>query len=126
MRAAFFPPVRDHAELRKREGQESSHGVERDQLVRNAAEYNKQEAGEQCKNDDAVRIDEPATTVPEGVRQIIVLRDGAAEAREIGERGVRGKRENDEDRGDCEVIKNAFAENSGDQHRENALVTGLA
>ena len=92
MRAAFFPPVRDHAELREREGQESSHGVERDQLVRDAAEYNEQEAGEERKSHDAVREDQAAAAVSEGVWQIIVLRDGAAESREIGERGVRGKR----------------------------------
>ena len=68
MRTAFFPPVRDHAELREREGQESSHCVERDQLVRDPAEYNEQEAGEECENYDAVGVDQTAAAIDESVR----------------------------------------------------------
>ncbi len=92
MRAAFFPPVNDHAELRKRESQESSHGVEGDQPVCDATEHNQQEASEERKNHDAVGVDQAAAAIAEGVWQIIVLGNGAAEARKIGERGVCGER----------------------------------
>src|SRR6266702_3425479 len=125
MRAAVFPPVHDHAELRERESQKSSHGVERDQLVRDAIEEQQQETGQQRKNDDAVSVDQAASAVSEGVRQIVVLGNGAAESREIGERGVCRKRKNEKNRSDGEVIKNAFAENGGDQHGEKALIAWL-
>src|SRR5712664_4822832 len=111
MRAAFFQPVHHHSELREREGQESSHRIERDQFVGDSAKYNEQEAGEERENHDAVRVDEPAAMGCEGVWQVIVLGDGAAESRKIGERGVRGKRKNEENRSDSDVVKNAFAEN---------------
>ena len=42
VRAAIFPPVHDHAGLRKREGQKRADGVERDQPVGDAAEKNQQ------------------------------------------------------------------------------------
>src|SRR4029077_9231214 len=126
MRATLFPPVDDHAELREGESQEGSHRVERDQPVCNAIEEDQQEAGEQGENHDAVGVDQAAAAIAEGVRQVIVLRDSAAETGEIGECSVRGKGENEEDRGDGEVIKNTFAENRGDQHGEKTLVAGLA
>src|SRR5713226_8816091 len=91
MLAALFPPVHDHAELRERKGQESSHRIERDEFVRDTIENNQQEASEHAENDDAVGVDQAAAAIDEGVRQVIVLRDGATETREIGERGVRGK-----------------------------------
>src|SRR6266705_1155554 len=125
MRAAIFPPVHDHAELRERESQKSSHGVERDQFVRDAIEEEQQETRQQCKNDDAVGVDQATAAVSEGVRQIVVLGNRAAESREIGERGVCRKRKNEKNRSDGEVIKNAFAENGGDQHGEKALIAWL-
>src|SRR5438552_19037271 len=65
-------------------------------------------------------------SIDKSMRQVIVLRDGATETREIGERGVRRKRKNQEDGDDSEVIKDPFAENRGDQHGEKALVAGPA
>ena len=44
MRAAIFPPVHNHAGLRKRERQESAHGVERDEPVGDAAEKDQKAA----------------------------------------------------------------------------------
>src|SRR6266702_1742223 len=125
MRAAVLAPMHDHAELRERESQKSSHGVERDQFVRDAIEEEQQETRQQCKNDDAVGVDQATAAVSEGVRQIVVLGNGAAESREIGERGVCRKRKNEKYRGDREVMKNAFAENGGDQHGEKALIAWL-
>src|SRR2546423_13696802 len=93
----FFLPVHDHAELRERKGQEGADGVERDQLVRDATEKNQQEAGQGRENDDAVGVHQTAAAIDKSMRQVIVLRDGAAETRKIGERGVRGKRKNQED-----------------------------
>src|SRR5438552_13906559 len=61
-------------------------------------------------------------SIDKSMRQVIVLRDGATETREIGERGVRRKRKNQEYGDDSEVIKDPFAENRGDQHGEKALV----
>ena len=54
------------------------------------------------------------------------MRDGAAQARKIGERGVGGKRENNQDRTDGQVVKKALAEDRGAEHGEHALVAGLA
>src|SRR5260370_41539451 len=125
MRAAVLAPVHDHAELREREGQEGSHGVERDQLVCDAIEEDQQETSQQGENDNAVSVDQATAAVSEGVRQIDVLGNGAAEPREIGERGVCRKRKNEKYRSDREVIKNAFAENGGDEHGEKALIAWL-
>src|SRR3989442_15994330 len=80
MRTAFFPPVHDHAGLRKREGQKSAHGIERYEPIGDAAEKDEQAAAEHRQDDDAVGIDEPTHAVHEGVREVVVLRDGAAEA----------------------------------------------
>ena len=126
VRAAIFPPVHDHAGLRKREGQKRADGIERDEPVGDAAKENQQAAAEYRQDDDAVGVDEPPSAVPEGVRQVVVLRDGAAQARKIGEGGVCGERKNEQNRGDGQVVENAFAENRGDEHGEHALVAGLA
>ena len=75
-----------------------------------------QRAGEYRQDDDAVGIDKAAPAKREDVREIVVVRDGAAEARKIGERGVGGKREDQKDRGDGEVIEKAAAEDGGDEH----------
>src|SRR3989442_11945460 len=95
MRTAIFPPVHDHAGLRKREGKKSAQGIERYEPIGDAAEKDEQAAAEHRQDDDAVGIDEPTPAVHEGVREVVVLRDGAAEAGKIGEGGVGGERENE-------------------------------
>ena len=60
---------------------------------------------EHRQDDDAVGVDEAPPAVPEGMREVIVLRDGAAEARKISEGGVVGQGENDKDRADGQIIK---------------------
>src|SRR5258708_37510700 len=125
MGAAVFPPVRDHAELRQSEGEKGTDGIERDQFVGDSTEKNEQDARQDGKDDNAVAEDQAASAIAKGVRQIVVLGNGAAEAREIGKRSVRGKRENEENRSDGEVIKNDFTEKRGDAHGEKAPVTGL-
>ena len=84
-------------DLRKREGQKSADGIERDEPVGDTAEKNEKAATEYRQDDDAVGVDEPPPAVPEDVREVVVLRDGAAEARKIGEGGVGGERKNDKD-----------------------------
>src|SRR5690242_7227536 len=126
MQVAVFAPVHDHAELRKRKSQKSSHGVKGNQFVRDAIEEDQQEKSEKREDHDAVGVNEAAATVAEGVRQIIVLGDGAAEAGKIGKRGVRGKRKNKKNAGNGDVVKNAFAKNGCDEHGEKALVAGMA
>src|SRR4029077_1060595 len=125
MRTAFFPPVYDHAGLRKRECQKSADGIEWDQPVGDTAKKNKKAAAQYRQDNDAVGIDKPPPAVSEGVRQVVVLRDGAAEARKIGEGGVGGERKSEKNRGDGQVVEKAFAENGGNQHGEKALVAGL-
>jgi hypothetical protein len=83
--------------LRKRESQESPDGIKRDKPVRDTPEKDENAATEYRQDDDAIGVDEPPPAVPEGVREIVILRDGAAKARKIGEGGVGGQRENDED-----------------------------
>ena len=72
-------------------------GIERDQAVGDAAESDEHAATEQRQHDDAVGIDQSPSAVAEDVREIIVLRDGAAKAREIGESRVRGERQNEQE-----------------------------
>src|ERR1700738_4188830 len=126
MWTAISPPVHHHAGLRKREGQKSADGVERDEPIGDTAKKNKKSATEYRQDNDAVGVDEPPPAVPEDVRKVIVLRDGSAEARKIGEGGGGGERKNKENRGDGQIVEIAFAENGRDQHGEQALVTGLA
>ena len=85
--------MHDHAGLRKREGQKSADGIERDEPIGDAAKKNEKAAAEYRQDDDAVGIDEPPPAVPEGVREVVILRDGAAEAREIREGGIGGERQ---------------------------------
>src|SRR5271166_4337807 len=126
MRTAVFPPVYDHAGLRKREGQKSSNGIERDKPVSNAAKKNQHPATKQRQQNDAVGIDETPPAVTEDVRQIIVLRDGAAETGKVGKGGVSGQGENDENGADGQIVKEPFAEDRGGKHGENTLIPGLA
>ena len=88
VRTAIFPPVHDHPGLRKREGEKRADRVERDQTVGDAAEKNENTSAECGQDANAVGVDEPASAVAEDMRQVIVLRDGAAETRKIGEGGV--------------------------------------
>src|SRR5271157_1599250 len=123
---ALPAPVHDHAGLRKREGQKSAHGIERDEPIGDATKKNEQAAAEYCQDNDAIGIDEAAPAIAESVGKVVILRDGAAEAREIGEGGVGGERQDEKNRADGQIVEIAFAENGGDEHGEKALVTRLA
>jgi hypothetical protein len=104
---------------------ESADGIERDKPVRDATEKDENAATEHGQDHDAVGVDEPAPAIAEDVREVVVLRNGAAETRKIGEGGVGGQRENDKDGADRQIVKQAFAENRGGEHGENTLVAGL-
>ncbi len=108
MRTAIFPPVHDHAGLRKREGQKSADGIERDESIGDTAKKNEKAAAQHRQDNDAIGIDEPPPAVPEGVRKVVVLRDGAAEARKIGEGGVGGERKNEKNGGHGQVVEKAL------------------
>ena len=54
------------------------------------------------------------------------MRDGAAKAREIGEGGVGGERQHQQDGADGDVVENAPARDGGEQHGEDALISGGA
>src|ERR1700681_4688807 len=95
MRTAISPPVHHHAGLRKREGQESADGIERNEPIGDTAKKNEKSATEDRHDNDAVGVDKPPPAVPEGVRKVVVLRDGPAEARKIGKGGVGGERKNE-------------------------------
>ena len=79
-------------DLRKREGQKSAHRIERDKSIGDTAEKNEHAATKHRQNNDAVGIDEPPPAVSEGVREVVILRDGAAETRKIGKSCIGGKR----------------------------------
>ena len=89
---AILPPVHDHAGLRKRESEKSADGIERDKPVSDAAKQDENTAAKRRQDDDAVGVNQPTPAIAEGVREVVVLRDGAAETRKIGEGGVGGKR----------------------------------
>src|SRR4029077_12063778 len=126
MRTTLSPPMHHHAGLRKREGQESSDGIERDEPIGDTAKENEESTTEHREDNDAVRVDQAPAAVPEGVREVIVLRDGAAEAGEIRKGGGGGKREDDENGGDGQIVEIALAKDGGDEHGKKALVPGLA
>src|SRR5229473_1589724 len=126
MRTALSPPMHHHAGLRKREGQKSADGIERNEPIGDTTEENEESATEHRQDNDAVGIDEAAPAVPEGVREVVVLCDGAAEAREIREGGVGGERKNEKNGADGQIVEIPLAKNGGDEHGEKALVTGLA
>jgi len=67
-------------------------------------------AAQYRQDNDAIGVDESSPAVPEGVREVVVLCDGAAEAREIGEGGVGGERKNEKNGGHGQVVERAFAE----------------
>src|ERR1700674_852685 len=125
VRTAIFSPVHHHAELRERESQKCTYRVKGDQFVGDAAEKDEQGAREYGQNDDSGSVDKSAAAKAEDVGEIVVQGDGAAQARKICKRRVRGQRKNQQDRADGHVIQNSFAEDRGDEHRENALVTRL-
>jgi hypothetical protein len=124
--AAVFAPMHDHAGLREREREKRSDRIERDQPVSYTPEKNENTATEYCQHDNSVGVDQPPSAVAENVWQVIVLGDGAAEPRKIGEGGVRGQRQNNEDGADRQIVKGSFAKNRGCEHGEHALVAGLA
>src|SRR5579862_7742525 len=95
MRTAMLLPVDDHAGLRKREGQKSADGIKRDEPIGDTAEEKDKTATQYRQDNDTVGIDEPPPAVPEGVREVVVLRDGAAEAWKIGKGCVSRKRKNE-------------------------------
>ena len=122
VRTAVLPPMHHHSGLRQSEGEKCADGVERDETVSDALEKNQQRGAEHGQNDDAIGVDQAASAVSENVRQVVILRDGAAESREIGEGGVGGEREHDQDGSNREVIKGAFAKNRGNEHGEQTLI----
>src|SRR5260370_3803258 len=126
MRTALSPPMHHHAGLRKREGEKGAEGIEGEEPTGDTPEKKEEAATEHRQDNDAVGIDETPPAVPEGVREVVVLRDGAAEAREIREGGVGGERKNEKNGADGQIVEIAFAKNGGDEHGEKALVTRLA
>src|ERR1039457_4113872 len=75
---------------------------------------------------DALRVDEAAAARGEGARQESVLCDRLAQAREVGERRVCGKREDQQDGANRQVIEKTFAGNGAHQHRQDALISRCA
>ena len=117
-------PVRHHPCLREREREKGADGVEGDQPVGHAAKGDQQECGEGGEHEDPLRIDQASSRLREGVRQVIVVSDGAAEARKVGEGGVGGERQDGQDRADRHVVEDPRPGDRQQQHREHALVSG--
>src|SRR6516162_3957752 len=122
---APLEPVRYHAQLREGKRRERAHRVKRNQAIGDAAEKNQQKAGSHGKNDDAVGVDQAASAIPEDVRQVVVESDRSTKARKIGKRGVGGERKDQQNRGDGHVVERAFSKYRKQEHRQNALVSGL-
>ena len=60
------------------------------------------------------------------MREIVVLRDGAAQSRKVSKGGVGGERQHGENGADRNVVENTAARDGREQYRKNALVAGLA
>src|SRR5208283_572533 len=126
LRSTLLEPMDDHAGLRECEGEESAHGVQRNEPVGNPTEQNQQKTGGNCEDNDAVGVDEAASAIAKDVRQVIIQSNGAAETRKIGEGRVGRKGEDEKNRGDRQVVKEAFSKNGKEQQGKNALVARLA
>ena len=122
LRPADAAPVLHHPGLRQREREERADREEGDEPIGDAAEDDEQDAREEREHDDAVREDEPPAAHREGVGEEAVEREDAAEAREVGEAGVRGEREHGDDRGDRDVVEGAAPDHRAGQLGEDALV----
>ena len=88
MGTTISPPVHDHARLGKGKGQEGADSIERYKPVGDTPKKGENAATEYRQDDDSVGVDQPPPAVPEDVREVVVLRDGAAETRKIGESSV--------------------------------------
>ena len=113
-----------HSRLRQRERQKRANREQRNQPVGYSAKYNQQNPRQDGQHVNSLRIDEAPPAKAEGVRQKSVVRDGFAEARKIGKRGVRRKRKNQQHGTDREVIEHSPARNRRDQQGNHALITG--
>src|SRR5580698_1699539 len=60
------------------------------------------------------------------MREVVVLRDSAAEARKIREGSVGGQRQNNKNGGNGQVVEKASAKHGRAEHGKKALVAGLA
>ncbi len=112
----------NHACLREREGHEGADGEEWDESIGDAAEGDEDERGKDREDDDAFGVDKAAAADREELGEIAVFGDGAAETREVGEGGVGGKRKQDEDARNRDVVHDALAGYGGGDHAEQALV----
>ena len=117
-------PVHHHSRLRKSECHERADGIEGNKPVCYAAEDDEQNGGERHQHVDAPRVQQPPTAKEEDVGHVVIESNGAGEAGKISERGVGGKREDEQDRSDGEVIEPAVAHHRPGQHGEHALVSG--
>src|ERR1019366_10370190 len=106
--------------------QKGANRIERNQPVCDSAEQDEQAATEYRQDDDSVGVDQTPPAVPEDVREVVILRDGAAETRKIGESCVGGERQNHENGAHGQVVEKPFTEYGGAQHGEKALVAGQA
>ncbi len=117
-------PVHDHAGLGEGESHECADGVERDQAISDAAEEDEQSCGEPDQNVNAPREEQAASAEREDVGQIAFEGDGAGEAGKIGEGSVSGKREDQQDGANGDVVEPVAARDGKRELGEDALIAG--
>ena len=123
-RRARAPPMHDHACLREGEADEDADGVERHERGGVALEHPDDDAGDEREHHDAVAEGEAVTAGGELVGQVLVAREDAGQAREVGEGGVGRQHEDGEGRELERVVPDAVAEDGVAQAREDGLVHG--
>src|SRR5262249_435745 len=84
------------------------------------------QTGDHCKNENALRVHEPAPPYGERMWEVVVLCDGAAKAREVRECSVGGERQNNQDRSHRRVIEDPFACNCNEKEGKHALIAGAS
>src|SRR5579883_2305984 len=124
--ALFAAPVNHHSGLGKGEGEKRSDGEQGNQTIRDAAEDDEQQTGKARQHVDGLGVNQTAAAQAESEGKIAVPGDNAAELRKPGEGGVGRKHQHRQDRPDGDVIKPAAASDRREDHREDALVSGLA
>ena len=91
-------PPPHHTGLRQREAEEDADRVERNERGGIAVEDPDEQHGDKRERDDAVREREPVAARGELAGQIALIGEDAAQAREVGERRIRGQHQDGEGR----------------------------
>src|SRR5690348_6394360 len=116
----------DHPGLGERNRQERSNGEKWNQAICHSTKDDQKKSRQDRKYNDSLRVNESSASRVKRMRQVIVQSNGPAEPRKVRECRIGGQGKNRQDRTHRNVIKGAFARDSRNKHRQNALISRFA